>query len=1148
MSIRFIYGRAGSGKTSFCLKDIKDRLKDDDNRPLILLVPEMFTFETEKLLLKTIDKDINMRAQVLSFKTLANRVFSEVGGLTHKHMKSCGRAMLIYRVIERVKKELKIFSKSSNQQGFVDIISDMITELKRFEISPDFLKQAIENVENSLLKEKLEDITLIFSEFEEKLHEKYIDSEDEMTMLYKKLEKSTQFNGAEIWIDGFSGFTPQQYKVIEMLLKKSYRVNVTLTTDTLCKGMGIDRTEVFAPVKNTEEKLLKICQDNNTAYEEPVNLNDGNPVRFKESQELQHLEGYIYSFPYKEYPEKTEDIEIFTAVNIYSEVEETARDIVRFIRKNNLRFSDITIAARDMDRYENLIGAIFSEYNIPYFISQKRDIKNNPIIVLINSALDIYSKKWSYESVFRYLKTGLIEIDRNDINLLENYVLANGIKGLKWFEEEWEYRLDYRFDKADMSDYERETIKRVNGIKNIITKPLAEFHKKLSGKHTVTEICTTLYEFLVKIRVPEKITELINYFKENKELDIANQYSQVWDIVVNVLDQMVEVLGDEELTIDKFIKVLSIGFDEYEIGLVPPAIDQVLVTSVDRMKSHNSKVLYILGVNDGVFPAAITDEGILNDSDREALREIGIELDHDARTKAFEEQFLIYTSLTSSRKKLRISYPIADHEGRTMRPSIIISRVKKIFPRVKQKSNIVKSDTSEENLNLISTAVPTFNEMITAIKRWEDTKAIDPMWLDAYRWYVKQDDWKDKTKRILEGLYYTNQVTKVNNEKLRELYGNKIYLNISRLEKYSECPFAYFIQYGLKARERKIYGFTAPDIGTFMHNVLDEFSAALEKEGLTWREIEKDWVKDAVSIIVDNMIEKIPGFILNSSPRYKYLAERLKRILSSAVWIIAEHIKRSSFEPIGHEIGFGNGEKYPPIKIELPTGEEINLIGRIDRVDLMEKNGEGYIRIVDYKSGNKNLNLTEIYYGLQLQLLIYLDAILESAQEGSIKLNPAGILYFKIDDPIIKTKGNMEDEEIEKEILKKLKMRGFVLKDADIIREMDKSINGTSLIIPASVNKDGNLGSRTQGATEEEFLILRSYVKTKIKEICEDMIKGNIMIRPYKKKKQTPCEYCRFTSICQFDSSIKDNDYRIINDKDEDEIWKLFKQGVESNE
>jgi len=1140
MSLRFIYGRSGTGKTEFCLMDIKEKLYTEKQNKLILLVPEQFTFEAEKSLLKAVKKDVMMRAQVLSFKTLANRIFVEVGGLTHRHMKACGRSILLYKVIEQVKKDIGIFSKASKQIGFIKNISDIITELKSYDISPDRVNDILDHVNNQNLKDKLKDINLIFSNFESELHKNYIDAQDELAIIAEKIKFSDQLKGAEFWIDGFTGFTPKQYLIIEELLKKASRINITLCLDSSFSSKDAD---IFYTTKVTEEKLLKICEKNNISYDEPVYLNNERPVRFKDNEELCFLEKYMFSYPFKSYNRETKNISITKAANVYSEVEEIARDIIFLVRDKGFRFSEINIATRDLKRYSKLISAVFAEYDIPYFIDQKRDIINNPIIVFIISIFEIYSKKWSYESVFKYLKTGLTNIDKEDIYLLENYVLANGIKGDKWKEAKWEYQIEYNLDKSGISLDNQEFLDRINKIKDNVTQPLLNFYNEISKEITIKKLCTSLYDYLVKIGLETKIQDVISDFKKQGELDIANQYAQVWDIVVDVLDQMVEVVGEDKANIDKFAKMLSIGFGEYKIGLIPPALDQVLVSSVDRMKSHNSKILYLIGVNDGIFPASFSNEGILNDKDRENLKILGVELDRDTKSKIFEEQYLVYSSLTATSKFLKLSYPIADHEGNSLRPSIIISRLKKVFPKIKLISNIIEINTDEENIKYISAPMPTFNKMIKEIEKWRISSNINIIWFNVYKWYKNNELWKERLYYTLRGLNYSNQPKDITGDKIKKLYRDKIYLSVSRLEKYAECPFAYFVQYGLKAKERKIYGFKAPDIGIFMHKVLDEFSNTLEKEEIKWKDIDDEWCDEVISIIIENMLEKFPGYILNSSGKYKYLAQRLKRILLNTVCVIKEQITRSSFEPVLHETAFGEGEEYPPIKIISDMEEEINLIGRIDRIDEYIKDGKKYIRIIDYKSGNKSLDLMEIVYGLELQLVIYLDAIMQRGKILAEDVNPAGIFYFKIDDPIIKKRGIFTEEQIKEEVLKKLRLDGLVLEDKNIIREMDRSIDGNSIIIPAVLNKDGSLGKKTKSITKEQFELLQNHVKNIIKFLFNNMQKGNIEIKPYKLKDKIPCKYCKYSSICQFEKGLKGNDYKVLKPIKKEDIWIRIKEG-----
>lgn len=1152
MSLRFIYGRAGYGKSRFCLEDISSKLMGQETHPLIIVVPEQFSFQAEKNLIGSIEKDENLRAKVFSFRRMAYRVFNEVGGLTRQHMNNAGRAMLIYRVLNELKGELRLYAKSGMSGGFVDTISEVITELKRYDISPQELINAASLAEEEVLKKKLTDIGKIFEKYESSIHEKYIDSEDDMTLLYEKIDKSNIFDGAEIYFDEFASFTPQQYKIIERLLKQAKCVNITLTMDT--NKEVIQNTDLFALTKGTEERLIKLAMDNNISIDKNIDLNFNEVNRFKDSKEISHMEKYLYGFPYKEFNGELKNVSIYKAMNIYAEVEELARDISGLIRQvdSNYRYRDIAIATRDVKRYEGLVKAVFEAYSIPCFIDERREITGNPLIVFVISMLEILTKNWSYEAVFRYLKTGMLDFVKEEIDLIENYVLATGIKGNKWLGEAWEFRLNYDFSGGEIPESEKEAILKINEIRSKITTPLNSFFEELTKTKSSKDYCTKLFQFLEGNHLFEKLEGYINTFKEKGDLDNANEYSQVWNVIIDVLDQIVEVLGEEEISVDEFSKILLIGFSQYSAGIIPPSLDQVTLGSVDRMRSHDIKALYVLGVNDGVFPKAQNDEGVLNDRDRDSLKTLGIELGTGTRAKAFEEQYVIYSTLSSPSNYLRISYPMADHDGKTMRPSIIMSRIKKLFPTIKEGSSITIENNSKSALERVWAVQPTFNEMISVMRLDCDGIKLSPLWKDVHNWYLSKPEWRDKTNSILEGLKYTNVVEEIERERAGQVYGKDKQFSVSRLEKYSECPFAYFVRYGLRAKDRRMYKASSPDIGTFMHNVLNEFAITLQKEKMTWSSVTKDFCSEAVNIIVDNIVEKIPGNVLNSSPRYKYLSERLKRILITALWIIAQHINRSEFVPEGYEEGFGPYDKYPPIKIILENGEEINLIGRIDRIDIMNKEDLNYVRIIDYKSGNKDVKLTDIYYGLQLQLLTYLDAILTGAQGGGENsLIAAGILYFKLDNPIVKGNAGITDSDIEGEILKELKLRGIMLSDLEVIKGMDINIEGTSEIIPAGIKADGSLTSRSRVVTSQQFIVLRGFVKETIRDLSSEMLKGNINIKPYKKNKEVPCKFCDYSAICQFDTSIKGNNYRVLNEKSDDEIWSLMEKrtgGGDNNE
>ncbi|MDW8802021.1 helicase-exonuclease AddAB subunit AddB [Clostridium sp. A1-XYC3] len=1147
MGLKFIYGRAGSGKSHYCLNSIKKRIEEGCADPLILLVPEQFSFQAQKNLIKAVGEEGMLKAQVLSFKRMAHIVFNEVGGLTRQHINNAGKSMLIHRIMEQNNDKFKVFSKAAKKQGFITTVSDIITEFKRYNITTDTLKSTAERIENQYLRNKLEDITLIFNQFEKTLHEKYIDEEDELTMLIEKLDKCPIFDEAEIWVDEFSSFTPQQYCILEKLLRKAKRVSITLCEDDLTKDGVVDNTDVFSQTKITEKRLLELVKNNNVKYEKPLALKCSPCYRFKDSNELQHLEAHLFSYPYKACKGETADIHILKALNKYVEIEETARDIVTLCRDKGFRFKDIAVVSGDLDGYESLVRAVFREYNIPYFIDKKREIDHNPIVVLIISAVEILARNWSYESVFRYLKTGLLNLENEEIDILENYVLSNGIKGNRWtLEEKWDFRLNYGFEDDELSQSEEEFLARINTIREKVREPLINLRLSIKGRKRGRESCEGLYRFLCNLGIPEKVQGWIEEFKEAGELDKANEYNQIWDIVVDMLDQIVEIVGDEIVSVDLFSKILSTGFKEYEIGVIPPAIDQVLVGSVTRLKSHEINALYIIGVNDGVFPAVIPAEGVLSDSDREGLRERGLEIVKDTKSRAFEEQFLVYTTLTMSSKYLKLSYPIGDEDGKTKRPSIVISRLKKIFPDLKEESSLMEKNDDYDIMRAIAGPKATFSQFVSSLRKNREGSYITPLWLEVYRWYRNHEEWSDNLQRVLSGFNYKNEAEISDTKKVRKLYGKHMNISVSRLEKFVECPFEYFIQYGLKAKERKVYSLTSPDLGSFMHNILQNFSSQLKEEELDWNDINRQWCEEKVSVIVDESLRKIPGSILNSSKRYGHVTNGLKRILTRSVWLITEHIKRGGFTPVGYELSFGNSGDFPPISVELHSGEVVSLIGRVDRVDNMKEEAATYLRIIDYKSGAKEFKLSDVYYGFQMQLLIYLDAILTELEERIDKeALPGGIFYFKLDDPILKVNGELSDNEIEERIMKSLKMNGLLLDNLEVIREMDKELEKSSDIIPVTVKKDGTISkSKSSVATLEQFQLLRKYVKDTIASLCEEILEGNIDLSPCKSKNRDSCKYCVYSAICQFDTSIRGNKYRVLNEKSDEEIWQKIEEKV----
>ncbi len=1141
MSLRFIYGRAGSGKTRCCLNEIKSNITGGASHPLVLLVPEQFSFQAERDLIGLLETGGILKTEVLSFRRMAFRIFNETGGITYPHIHAAGKCMIIYRLLDKMRDSLKVFAKSADRQGFVNTVSTLITEFKRYNLTPKDLEHAAESfAEGHPLRDKLSELNSIYAGFEAAIAARYRDADDDLTLAASKLDSDNLYAGAEIWIDGFASFTPQEYQVIAKLLQQAKRVSVSLCTDRLDGSGHSEGNDFFSAVKKACRKLTGIAHELAVEIEPAVRLAQEPLSRFSASPELSYLERNFNAYPYKAYPDKTRDISLFCSVNLFSEVEAAARDIVRLCRDRGLRYREVAVVVRNLAGYERLIESVFAEYEIPCFIDRKIEITNHPLVRLILSMLEIFSENWSYEAVFRYLKTGLTGVKRESIDKLENYVLACGIRGIRWTNQAAWYMSPGLLPDEREAEAINEALEEINQIRYEVSAPLIEFRQKTKGRKKAAEICSALYDFLCSLGIPGRIEASIDRFRQSGRLSLANEYSQVWNIVMQVFDQIVEVMGEETFGIERFANILAIGFGEYQVGLIPASLDQVLVGSVERSKSHEVKALYILGVNDGVFPAATAEEGILSDQDRAALSQAGVELASDTRTKAFDEQYLVYRALATSSGYLRLSWPIADHEGRTMRPSIIISRLRKLFPAIAEGSNVLKPEAAEAQTELVTGKTPAFRQMVSALRQKADGKEIVPMWQGVYHWFAGQEEWGPKCESLRFAFRYKNIAQPVSREKVSALYGEPAYASVSRLEKFTACPFAYYVQYGLGARERKIYRLSPPDVGTFMHAVIERFSGCLTEQSISWREFERDWCAGQVSQIVDEMLEKMQGAGLSSSRRYTALALRLKRVISRAVWLIAEHIRRSSFDPIGYELDFAEDGKFPPISIELESGEKILLTGRIDRVDALKTEEGTYLRIIDYKSGSKDFRLSDVYYGLQVQLITYLDALWEnSGEEIAPPVLPGGVLYFRIDDPIIRGNGKLSEAEIEQAIMKQLRMKGLLLADVKLIKEMDNSIEGASLIIPARINKGDALG-KSSAASLEQLKLLRTYVRKLLKGLCGEIMKGNVAIKPYRKQSATSCTYCNFGAVCQFDTVRQENRFKPLYDREDDEIWDLI--------
>ncbi|QIB26362.1 helicase-exonuclease AddAB subunit AddB [Caloranaerobacter azorensis] len=1119
MELRFILGRASSGKTYQIFKEIKDRILKGTNNKLILLVPEQFTLQTEYDFITKMDMPGIIDLEILSFERLTYKVFSQVGGLKKVEVNELGKIMILRRLFEKYSKDLILYNKASKQDGFISDFCALVKEFKRNEITPDLLKDKIDLFqENNVLNKKLKDITYMYEKFNEFMkHKKYFDEEDKLDLLIENIDKASFLDDAEIWIDGFDVFTSQEYHILKKLLGKVSRLNIALTLDLDDFARDYD---VFAPTRKTYEILSKMAEEAkiSTTYV-------GRDLKLTKSPELVYLEDEFFSYPYKKYRDEVSNFKIFKATNPYTEVEYLSSEIISLVRDKGYRWKDIAVVPSSIDEYGMIIKRVFSEYKIPYFIDEKRSILNNPIVKLILTSLDIIIRNFKYEDVFNFIKTGFTNLDRIEYEELENYVLSYGIEGDKWFND-----FTYGEEEYDLVF--------INEIRKKFINPFVKFNEEMKKNRKVSNKTKILFEFLMEINIEEKLEERIQILKEAGELEQVNENTQIWNIIIEVFDQLVEMLGDTTIGIKDYKKILESGFGEYEVGILPPTIDKVLVGNLERSRSHDIKALFLIGVNDGLLPSSYGEEGILTEEDKISLKSASIQINDDVDSRIKEERFSVYKSIAKPTEYLWVSYPIADIEGKALRPSIYIERFKRLFPNIVEFSDITKEN--EKNIDLISRPESTYKYMIENLRRYLDGDSLDDIWLDVYNWYFNNSEWKDRLSSLIDGLSFDNQESYIGEEKAKALYSMPFKSSISRLEKFVNCPFSHFVNFGLKPKERKEFKIKAPDMGRLFHSSIEIFAKKLKERNILWENLDKEQCDNLVDIVIDELAPEFENKLLQSTYRYRYLVKKLKRISRRAVWTLTEHLKRGEFKPLRYELEFTDRDnsQIPPIIIQLPNGEEIKLEGRIDRVDIYKDSDGNYVKIIDYKSGNKKFSLSDVYYGLQIQLIVYLDAILENKDKlVKNELYPGGVFYFRIDDPLINGEG-IEEAEIENEIMKKLKLDGIILKDVKVIKAMDRDIeqNRKSLIIPASLNKNGEIGKRSSALSKEELTALIKHVRNIIAEIAIEILKGNIKIEPCKIGDFTSCKYCQYISICQFDTKFENNSYRNIKKLTNEEV------------
>lgn len=1106
MPLKFVFGPSGSGKSSYLYQHVIQESMKYPERNYIVLVPEQFTMQTQKDLVMMHERKGIMNIDVLSFARLAYRVFEETGGGGLPVLDDEGKNLILRKIAGDYESELKMLGGHMKKQGYISEVKSVISEFTQYDIGEDEIERVMESAgESSRLYYKLADIRLLYRGFTDYLREKYITKEELLDVLSREVEKSERLKNSTVVLDGFTGFTPVQDRLLGELMRHCREVIVTVTMDRRENPYVYEHPyQLFALSKQMVTSLLQIAKQNKIPVEEPVELYDHVPWRFKEQEALAFLEKHLFRYGAGAYEKEQEQVKLHLAKNPREEAYAVAEQVRRMMREDGYRLRDIGVVVSDMDVYADHLKQAFIKYDIPFFMDHKRSILLNSFVEYIRSVLHMAEQSFSYESVFRFLRTNLAGFTYEEIDELENYVIGLGIKGYKHWQEKWTRKLKgmAQEDLDKMNHYRRQLVEKVDGLIYVLRQ----------RRKTVADITRAIYEFMVQENLQVRLAEQEELFKAKGELALAREYAQIYRIVIELFDKFVELLGDEEVSLSEYCKLLDAGLEEARVGVIPPEVDQVVIGDMQRTRLKDIKALLFAGANDVYLPGALLRTGLLSELDREKFAREKLTLSAGGKEKAYVQKFYLYLNLTKPSEKLDIYYSKVSADGKSVRPSYLIQELQKLFPKLKvrDEERYLKEQELTENTG--------FDRMIREfVQKRHET---DGAWCELYSWYKKNPKWQEKVERFLEAGYYRKPLDALTEEAAKRLYGEEFETSITRMERFAVCAFSHFLTYGLGLREREEYDFQAADLGNVCHRALEQFSYKVERETGDWLKLTEEQRNQYVEESVEEAIADYGNSILYSSSRNAYLIVRMKRMLEKTVWALTKQLAAGDFKPSAYEMRFANG--------------------KIDRVDTCEDGDCIYVKVIDYKTGSKSFDVTALYHGLQLQLMVYMDAALQLEQKKhpQKEILPAGVFYYRIQDPLIDRPKEGEEQE---SILKELKPDGMISLEKEVLEHLDHCMVGESSVIPVKYNKNGSLSKSSKAASAQDFYLMMKYAVNKVEEIRQKILSGDVKVNPYRRGTETSCDYCSYRQICGFDTKMEGYRYREIDAMSVDKVIQAIK-------
>lgn len=1117
MSVRFLLGASGSGKSRQIYNEIIQASIKEPERNFYLIVPEQYTMEAQRELVTMHPAGGMMNIDAIGMNRLAYRVFDELGISTGQVLEDFGKSMLIKKILCEQQDTLHVYGSYYDKLGFVDEMKSMMSEIFQYNIKQDMIDEIMEQIpEDSVVAGKMQDIRHIYEEFEAFAGERYIVAEQLVELLTRHVGQSKLVCGSSLYFDGFTGFTPVQLELVEKLMTCAEDLTFSFTLDDRDqKYEHIKDYELFYLTKTTIKKLTEAAAAAGVEIESPVVLPGTINYRLGENRELFFLERNLFRSPYQKWKQPLERIHLTATGDAQDEIVFVASTIRRLVREKGYRYKDIAIVAGDLEQASHIYERVMDEYEIPVFIDANACLKANPCAETIRSVLAVLADDFSYDSVFRFLKAGMTDLSFEDIELLENYALKRGVRGYS------------RWNRAVSENYEKTSPVNVEEIRQAFMKMFGDIRKVFADKKAATkDYVEALYDFLLQIHMYEKLEARKNELYEENRINEGDAYGQIFEKTVRLFDKIAELLGDTKMSVKEFYEIVDTGLSDIEVGVVPPTVDRVLIGDITRSRLNHIKVLFFTSVNDGIVPKAPKKGRILSDRDRDILSDCGLELAPSDKQNSYIEQFYIYTILTKPSDHLYISYHKLSASLESMRPSYLLGRISSIFPSLQA-----------EEYDAASCMPDTVNRSLRRILRTEEDDSEDAESRILTRILTEKGFTRELTA-IYKGRTYRNVAEQLPPETIALLYGRYLHASVSKLELYARCGFAYFLKYGLRLKEREMYQVDVRNVGVILHSVMEGlFKQVRDTRNNDWENFPEDERMLMVTELVNRAAEESAGDFFEDNARNAYMLQMIERMAQTSAGMLQKHIRLGSMKPGMLEKTFDSAkDEVGSYLFELPNQIQMSINGKIDRVDVEEEDGTVYIKVIDYKSSARKLSLEEILNGEQLQLVTY-SAIayeIEKMIYPDKNIQIAGLLYYSFDDPVIEIESSEIDtdteqpefsdqEKLDAERMEKMKLQGFVNESPAVIQKMDHTCNQS---LPVKLDKNGDIKKSENVVSADQIRTIMELTRENIEELGSQIAEGKIAIEPYKNKSNTGCDYCEFKNICHFDVKNGGNQYR----------------------